>query len=84
MNGGNIGGSEDDVALVLDPETNYLTQLALEVSGETGGLYGLAKTGYTISGYAYDDAGTEPVGETDEVDNYEPLTIYVIWEIDES
>jgi hypothetical protein len=64
--------------------TNYLTALTAMVSEETGELYGIAKTGYTISGYAYDAAGENAVGETDTADNYEDKKIYIIWEADET
>lgn len=49
------------------------------VSEETGELYGVAKSGYVIYGYAYDAAGEDPVGVADANDNYEPQKIYIIW-----
>lgn len=37
------------------------------------------RTGYTLTGWAYDSAGTEPVGANDNVDVND--TIYAVWEV---
>lgn len=49
------------------------------VSEETGELYGVAKSGYVIYGYAYDALGTDPVLVDDTNANDKDPKIYIIW-----
>ena len=51
------------------------------IADEESSLYGVVKTGYHISGYAYDDAGTLPI-DAESATTHEADTIYLIWEED--
>ena len=72
MNGGNVGAVEDDVVSA----TAVIGSNILDNADKPTPV----QTGYTLQGWAYDDAGATMVGADDNITAN--LTVYAVWEAD--